>query len=263
MLKLKSIIILTFVYLQIAKSCTCQQNFDFLISDYLLYDNIFYGNCIDITGDSANKINIYTFEIKDEYKGKSSKFLKVKSYHSTELCGSQFKINNNYLIFSVKGFTTLCYGNIAFDSDSINLWGLNQKSSVLLSDSFQYLNGNEFMLLFNKTKQNKINVLKQLKETRNGIIYSYFTDGNINSFISVKHGKFNGPAIFYFQNRKIKFRGEFKNGKKHGHCEEYKYEYSDLHSKFQYIKEVGKYKLDNRIGAWKSEIIELNKFFFQ
>ena len=164
--------------------------FKFFAIALLLFCSSIEATPIDF--DSNKKINTYTFELLEAFKGKMNKKVKINAFNEPSMCGFNFIVGNRYLIFSNKGMTTSCNGNIPYDSDSLNLWGNSQKISVYIKDSFCYLNGNEIMLFYNKAKSNKINTLRNLKKVKNGIVYSYFTDGTMNSVIHLKNGKKHG-----------------------------------------------------------------------
>lgn len=229
------------------------------MEEYYYYDLIFIGKVIQVeeNPDEFRVDATFDFEPIEIFKGTKQDTFKITSASLPGTCGSEFKLGNRYLIFSKNGRTGSCSRNLAFDSDTLDLWSYEESHFLItLKDTGVAMNGAQVMQLLRQTKNIQLETLRKISSTPNGVVKSAFINGDLNSFITLEKGILNGPAEFYFQNRKLKFHGNFLNGTKEGYCEEYKLEPKKDYSGFQYIKEWGQYINDQRTGTWNYKVLE-------
>lgn len=238
-------------------ACSCNQPIDFSLKEFCNNDEIFLGKCLGFEKDTVfNQLTNYFFEVLELYKGQNKKQIKLQSANYGGMCGMKFIPGNRYLLFAKNGKTSSCSSNFALDSDSLNLWNSKIEFYVKLKDTMATFNGVEMMNMFHKANRMKMEVLRKIANTKNGIVNSYFINEELNSFVTIQNGKLNGAVEFYYQNRKLEFKGNIINGKKDGYCEEYRFSLKKDNTGYVYIKEWGEYQNDIRVEIWRYKAID-------
>lgn len=228
---------------------------EFSIEDFDNYDQIFIGKVISFE-DIDNLYANYTYEIKENFKGDSSKFISIITGYACCVCGYNFENNQHYLVFANNGETNSCtlttpldfsiYDKLRNDTTKLE-FQLNDYDKKIL------LNLKEIIDILEQVKHKNIKILRALKLHQNGFLKTIRLNGKINSKSHFKNGFLHGIAKYYYPNGYLKAVYHYKNGVKHGKAIEFE-KIKDKNPVL--IKHRGKYYQNKKQGIWKYKTIK-------
>lgn len=234
-------------------SCSCEEEGqEFTMLEYMKYDQIFSG-VVDSSYTDLITVT-YRFKVTRPFKGVSGTTILINGPCPTGGCLITFKKGIEYLVFANKFYTNVCtrtrelhpdyYQDIGNEVDSVKSYMYNEWETIQLDEYIQYRKVIDSM---------EVQLLSQINKINDGVLVTYFSNGQKSGGYEVKNGVLNGVSEAYFIDGKLKEKGGYKNGKKHGRWTEVRRFYDD---NLYYYMLRGEYLMGTQKGNWELGLVE-------
>jgi hypothetical protein len=237
-------------------SCSCNIEFsEFTPILYTQFNRIIV--CIPLKVETNNNVTYYKAIVSKTYWGQNQDTVLLATSLRNGMCGLPLKLNLEYLIYGIE------YENIISISGCSPSRKISNNFDEYINEKLKYddsisltINGiyktyattyvKEYIEIKNKQE---IEYLELFSNTSNGFLITKFTNGKISGETSIRDGKMNGKAVFYYPNGKMKGCGNFENNNKVGIWKES--EFIQIEGSSFYIIWKGNYVENKRRGLWK------------